>query len=176
MHGEDLKITETDKYTYIMTYSFPCQDLSCIGKMRGMSKGSGTRSGLLWEVERLLKECEELPQVLVMENVTQVHSEGENENNFQEWIKFLTSIGYCSYWKDMDSSQYGMAQHRERTIMVSILGEYQFKFPRPRKLEKYLGEYLEADVDNKYYLSNEKTKIVIDGLKEKGINLDNLRR
>ena len=137
--------------------------------MRGMSRGSGTRSGLLWEVERLLKECKELPQVLVMENVTQVHAEGENKKNFQEWIDFLTSIGYCSYWQDMEASQYGMAQHRDRTFMVSLLGEYQFKFPKPVKLEKYVDAYLEKEVDEKYYLKQEKANILLDDLEDKGV-------
>lgn len=59
IHAEDLEIKDTDKYEYIMTYSYPCQDLSLAGKRQGMSRGSGTRSGLLWEVERLLKECKE---------------------------------------------------------------------------------------------------------------------
>lgn len=68
LHAADLGITETEKYLYIMTYSFPCQDLSKAGKGRGMARDSGTRSGLLWEVERLLDECEELPQLLLMEN------------------------------------------------------------------------------------------------------------
>lgn len=72
IHASDLEIVDTDKYEYIMTYSFPCQDLSLAGKGRGMAKGSGTRSGLLWEVERILKECKELPQVLLMENVPEV--------------------------------------------------------------------------------------------------------
>ena len=72
--GEDLGITDKDKYEYLLTYSFPCQSLSCSGLQAGMKKGSGTRSGLLWEVERLLTETKELPQVLVMENVIQVHN------------------------------------------------------------------------------------------------------
>ena len=171
IHGEDLQITDTDKYCYIMTYSFPCQDLSVAGNMRGYTKGSGTRSGLLWEVERLLKEVKELPQVLVMENVIQVHSEGENMRNFQMWIDFLESLGYCSYWQNMEASQYGMAQHRERTIMVSVLGEYYYKFPETQKLEKYVDEYLEDRVDEKYYLNNEKTDILLDKLEDKGIIL-----
>ena len=66
--GKDLDIKDTDKYEYIMTYSFPCQDLSLAGKGKGMSDTS-TRSGMLWEVERILSECEELPQILLMENV-----------------------------------------------------------------------------------------------------------
>lgn len=73
LKGIDLNITECDKFTYLLTYSFPCQDLSVAGKQAGMTKDSGTRSGLLWEVERLLNETEELPQVLLMENVPQVH-------------------------------------------------------------------------------------------------------
>ena len=55
--GSDLEIVDTDKYCYIMTYSFPCQDLSSAGLGKGMAKGSGTRSGMLWQVERLLDEC-----------------------------------------------------------------------------------------------------------------------
>lgn len=176
IHGEDLNISDTDKYCYICTYSFPCQDLSVAGKMRGYSKGESTRSGLLWEVERLLRELvereRELPQVLVMENVIQVHSPGENMENFQKWIDFLTSIGYSSYWQNMEASQYGTPQHRDRTIMVSILGEYQYKFPKPQKLEKYVDEYLEeGQVDEKYYLNNDKTDILLDKLEDKGIIL-----
>lgn len=58
--------------------------------MKGMQKGSGTRSGLLWEVERLLNEVEHLPQILLMENVPQVHGKG-NIDDFQSWIDFLES-------------------------------------------------------------------------------------
>lgn len=73
VHASDLGVVDKDKYCYIMTYSFPCTDLSLAGQQKGMSKGSGTRSGLLWEVERILEECTELPDILLMENVTQVH-------------------------------------------------------------------------------------------------------
>lgn len=140
--------------------------------MKGYSKGSQTRSGLLWEVERLLTEVEELPQVLLMENVIQVHSEGENMANFQKWIDFLSSLGYSSYWQNMEASQYGIPQHRNRTIMVSILGEYQYKFPKTVKLDKWVDEYLEnGKVDEKYYLNNEKTDILLDKLEDKGIIL-----
>ena len=174
--ADDLNIVDTDKYCYICTYSFPCQDLSVAGKMRGYSKGDSTRSGLLWEVERLLREIvereRELPQVLLMENVIQVHSPGENMKNFQMWIDFLNSLGYSSYWQNMEASQYGIPQHRERTIMVSILGEYQYRFPDPVKLEHFVDEYLEEEkVDEKYYLNNKNTEILLDKLEDKGIIL-----
>ena len=92
--------------------------------------------------------------------------------NFQKWIRFLDSMGYCSYWQNMEASQYGIPQHRERTIMVSLLGEYNFKFPNPVKLEKYVDEYLESgQVDEKYYLKGEKSEILLDKLEDKGIIL-----
>ena len=84
--GQDLCITDTDKFTYLLTYSFPCQDLSLAGKGKGMSDTS-TRSGMLWEVERILTECKQigtLPQVLLMENVPQVHST-DNVEDFNKW-------------------------------------------------------------------------------------------
>lgn len=91
--GPDLDIKDTDDYCYIMTYSFPCQDLSSAGKGMGMARGSGTRSGLLWEVERLLKEMDELPQILLMENVPEV-IRAKNMPHFAEWVSFLDSLGY----------------------------------------------------------------------------------
>ena len=130
--GKDLEIIDTSKYCYIMFYSFCCQDLSVAGKQAGMKKNSGTRSGLLWEVERLLRECKEyngnLPDVLILENVPQLHSK-KNMPDFQEWINFLTSIGYSSHWKDLNAKFYGVPQNRDRTFMVSLLGEYDFEFP-----------------------------------------------
>ena len=131
IHASDLEITDTDKYCYIMTYSFPCTDLSVAGKMKGMKKGSGTRSGLLWEVERLLREMNERPQVLLMENVTQVHG-NKNMEDFKMWISFLESIGYQNYWQDLNAKDFGVPQNRERCFMVSLLGNYTYHFPVPK--------------------------------------------
>lgn len=166
-HALDLRITDTDKYCYIMTYSFPCQDLSTAGKQKGMKKGSGTRSGLLWEVERLLKECWELPQVLLMENVPQVHGKA-NMPDFQKWIGFLESKGYSNYWQDLNAKDYGVAQNRNRCFMVSLLGEWGYKFPQGKPLGKRLKDYLENEVDGKYYINNEKAQKLIQKLIENG--------
>lgn len=151
--GEDLGVCDTDKYCYIMTYSFPCTDLSTAGKMAGMEKGSGTRSGLLWEVERLLKECNELPQVLLMENVPQVHGK-KNKASFDEWCQFLESLGYKNYWKDLNAKDYGVPQSRNRCFMVSLLGDYSYEFPKPIELKLKLQDLLEDEVDEKYYISD----------------------
>lgn len=150
--GVDLGIVDVDKYTYIMTYSFPCQDLSICGKQKGMSKGGNTRSGLLWEVERLLNEVDNLPDILLMENVVQVHSE-KNRADFNKWISFLESKGYSNYYADLNSKNYGVAQSRNRCFMVSILGDYNYEFPHLESLNKVMADYLEPTVDEKYILS-----------------------
>ena len=163
IHGEDLGIIETLNYCYIMTYSFPCQDLSVAGKMAGMSKGSGTRSGLLWEVERLLNEVENLPQVLLMENVPQVHSV-KNMPDFQKWIDFLSSKGYSNYWQDLNARDYEVPQNRQRCFMVSILGGKTYKFPEKKPLKTVMKDCLEDCVDDKYYITSEKAKKLVDTL------------
>lgn len=128
-----------------------------------MEEGSGTRSSLLWEVQRLINECENLPQVLMMENVPQVHG-SKNMASFQKWLKFLESKGYSSFWQDMNAKNYGVAQSRNRTIVISFLGGGTFKFPQPYELDKRMKDYLEDEVDEKFYLNNEKAKKLIDKL------------
>lgn len=163
IHGSDLQIVDTDRFCYLLTYSFPCQDLSVAGKQRGMRKGTGTRSGLLWEVERLLNEVEYLPQLLLMENVPQVHGK-KNIEDFKQWIKFLESKGYSNFYEDLNSKDFNVAQNRNRCFMVSILGDYCFFFPTPRKLDKVMKDYLEDSVDEKYYISSDKSQALIDKL------------
>ena len=113
--------------------------------MQGMVEGSNTRSSLLWQVKRILEELKELdalPQVLLMENVTAIHSE-ENRPHFKRWLNFLEDIGYSSYSSDLNAADYGVAQHRDRTFVVSLLGEYNYKFPDPIELTKCIEDYFE---------------------------------
>lgn len=156
--GNDLEIKDTDEYTYLLTYSFPCQDLSLAGKRAGMEKDTGTRSGLLWEVERILDECgENLPQVLVMENVSQVHCAGNSEH-FKQWQLRLEEMGYESYWEDLSATDFCIPQTRVRTFMVSILSQngakFNFNFPKKTELKLRLKDLLESNVDEKFYLSD----------------------
>ena len=164
IHAVDLKIKDTDKYTYILTYSFPCQDLSVAGRHKGMKKGHNTRSGLLWEVERLLLECNEigeLPQILLMENVPQVHN-GKNLPDFEDWIASLEYLGYKNYYQDLNAKDYGVPQSRNRCFMVSILnGEREFKFPEPIPLNMVMKDLLEDEVDEKYYINSDKARELI---------------
>jgi DNA (cytosine-5)-methyltransferase 1 len=151
--AKDLEIVDTDKYDYILTYSFPCTDLSLAGDRKGMTKGSGTRSGLLWEVERLLDECLDLPQILLMENVPQVINK-----DFHEWQLKLESLGYSNYTDILNAKDFEIPQNRNRCFMVSILGDYSYKFPQKKKLKLRLKDLLEDEVDERYYLSDKMIK------------------
>lgn len=112
--------------TDLLVYSFPCQDLSTGGLGKGMKKGSGTRSGLLWEIERILKglkELNRLPEYLLLENVKTIKAES-NKPDLDEWLAFLESIGYkndeCMLLNALD---FGVPQDRERAFIVSHLGK-----------------------------------------------------
>lgn len=157
LKGGNLGIVETNKYEYIMTYSFPCTDLSHCGKMTGMSKGKGTRSGLLWEIERILNECENLPQILQMENVSEIHGKN-NINDFNDWIAFLETKGYKNYYDDLISYNFDNPQTRKRTYMISVLGDYNYQFPKGLPTKKCIGDIIENNVNKEYYLTREDLK------------------
>lgn len=158
VHAKDLGMVNRDNYNYIWTYSFPCQDLSLAGKGAGMEKGSGTRSGMLWEVERILEECgDELPQLLLMENVPQVAG-SKNKEHFNKWIEFLESKGYTNKWCMLNAKEVGypepIPQNRNRCFMVSVLNpKCDIVFPEKTERTMVLKNLLEHNVDEKYYLS-----------------------
>ena len=165
--GKDLEVVDTDKYDYILTYSFPCQDLSLAGKGKGMSDTS-TRSGMLWEVERILTECQELgtlPQILLMENVPQVHGT-DNVKDFNKWQLRLEELGYKNYFQDLIATDYGIPQTRNRCFMVSILGDYSYTFSKPIPLKLKLKDMLEDNVDEKYYIDNNLLQHIMKTKKE----------
>lgn len=150
-----------------------CTDLSIAGQMAGMEKGSGTRSSLLWECERILSELNEdgtLPQVLLMENVPAIHSE-QNRPSFQKWLDFLESLGYSNFVQDLNASDYGIAQNRDRTFVVSILGEWNYHFPAPIPLTTCMEDYFEDLSDEQaiqLVVKSEKALNLLVELDEKG--------
>ena len=156
--GRDLGVFDKD-YEYILTYSFPCQDLSLAGKRSGMETSQsegGTRSGLLWEVERILLERKrnnlDLPGILLMENVPEVVGT-KNDNHFYKWCNQLSKLGYQNYFKILNAKNYGIPQNRKRCFMISILGDYTYDFPKKLALKHKLKDLLDKNVDEKYYLS-----------------------
>lgn len=122
VHGEQMP-DNTD----ILTYSFPCQDLSNVGAFHGYNKGididSGSRSSLLWQVGRILTEMKSLgkvlPRYLVMENVPTLLSPRHKEN-FEKWINELEEVGYISKYMPVNARNYGLPQNRPRLLMMSV--------------------------------------------------------
>ncbi len=106
--------------TDILTYSFPCQNLSNQGKQEGLYNGKS--SSLLWQVGRLIGEANVKPKVLLMENVAAILND-KHKDGFQEWKDFLKSWGYHSYVMKLKASHYGLPQNRERCFMISSLTE-----------------------------------------------------
>lgn len=152
------------------TYSFPCTDISVAGKQEGIIKGQ-TRSGLLYECEKIIEA--KRPKYLLMENVKNLVGK-QFINQFKEWCEYLESLGYTNYhnnYKCLNAKDFGVAQNRERIFMVSILGEHKpYEFPKGFKLEKRLKDFLDTDIEDKYYLSDEIQKRFKQTKKDDGIN------
>ena len=111
----------------ILTYSFPCQNLSTAGAFhnvnKGMSKESGSRSGLLWEIERILLDLQKLnklPKYLLLENVSAMLFK-RNIPEYEKWRNFLKTLGYKTSTQTLDATQFGIPQKRKRVFGLSIL-------------------------------------------------------
>ena len=146
----------------LLTYSFPCQDISPAGKMQGLVAGR-TRSGLLYEVERLLCEYEsrgQLPKYLMLENVKNLVGT-RFKSDFEDWVLTLELMGYKTYWQILNAKNYGVPQNRERVIAISVLSDNggglveSYKFPEPQPLNVTFRDCLEKEVDEKYYIPDE---------------------
>ena len=171
VHADDLP--EAD----LLTYSFPCQDLSISSywhnNFSGIEKGIGNRSGLLWEIERILHEYKnidkKLPRFLLMENVSAIHGSLHNRN-FKLWRKELEKIGYKNRYYDLDATDFGIPQSRVRTFMISVyvddLKQDQvnsvLRFFETTNLNRVgvpapIGDFLKLDYSSESYL-NEATQ------------------
>ena len=115
-------VSKVDEKTFphcdFLTYSFPCQDISISGVQRGIERG--TRSGLLYEVERIVEHNK--PKFLLMENVKNLVSKNHIKK-FNDYIEKLNSLGYGSAWMVLNGADFGCPQNRERVFMFSVLGE-----------------------------------------------------
>ncbi len=148
INGKDLP--EID----ILTWSFPCQDLSKAGQQKGLKN---TRSGLGFQVIRILKEMKTKPKVLLMENVPDLISQ-KFKDGWRIMFNEIEKLGYSNYVETLNAKDYGVAQNRNRIFMVSILGDYNYNYPTPFKLKKHIKDYLETNVDEKYFLSDKQVK------------------
>lgn len=156
--GDISKLEHLD-YADFWTYSFPCTDISVAGKQEGIKQGQ-TRSGLLYEVQRLLERANKmlaLPKYLMLENVKNLVGK-KFKPQFDEWVAWLDELGYNTYWKVLNAKDYGVPQNRERVFAISIrkdIDDGKFEFPQPFDNGVRLKDVLEDNVDEKYYLSKD---------------------
>lgn len=160
-HGDITKIDWTQTaYFDLLTYSFPCQDISSAGKQRGFTEGSGTRSSCLWACADAIETKH--PQFLLMENVKALATQKKFSGDFRKWREWLIKHGYTNYYAVLNAKDYGVPQNRERVFMVSFLGEHTpYYFPAPFELTRRLKHVLEDEVDEKYWLQQEQIQALI---------------
>lgn len=145
----------------LLVFTPPCQDISVAtaGKAQGNSKGTGTRSSLVWEVPRILANTpkRERPKYLVMEEVPTMIK--RYEKNFRILLDELSELGYFHRWGIINATDCGIPQHRERAFLISKLGGEPPQFPEPIPLTTCMADYLEPEpVADHYYLSEERKK------------------
>lgn len=140
----------------LITYGFPCQDISLAGKQKGLfnADGTQTRSGLFFEALRIIEATQ--PRVAIAENVKNLTSKKFNAQ-FQIVLASLEAAGYNNYFQVLNAKDYGIPQNRERVFIVSIrkdIDNGMFHFPEGFTLQLRLKDMLEDAVDEKYYLSD----------------------
>ena len=152
--------TVRDRQVDLITYGFPCQDISIAGKQQGFvnNDGESTRSGLFFEALRIIKELQ--PRYAIAENVKALTSQ-KFKNEFATVLSSLEEAGYNNYWRVLNAKDYGIPQNRERVFIVSIrrdVDEGDFQFPDKEPLMLRLRDMLEPaeSVDERYYLSTER--------------------
>lgn len=143
----------------LLFYSTPCQSISSAGLQHGFTEGSGTRSSIIWNVRDAVKA--KRPKFLCLENVKAMIS-GKFVDMFNLWQRELEKLGYANFAQVLNAKDYGVPQNRERIFLVSIRiddGEMpNYHFPEPIPLNIRLKDILEENVDEKYYLSDERVK------------------
>ena len=155
-YGDITKIDETKLPPIdFITYGFPCQDISLAGKQQGFENEDGekTRSGLFYDAVRIIKATQ--PIVAIAENVKPLVGQ-KFKKEFQTVLETLENAGYNNYWSVLKASDFNVPQDRERVFIVSIRKDCDtgiFEFPKKVELKKVLKDYLEVNVDEKYYLT-----------------------
>ena len=159
LYGEDYKLKSVvgykapDEKIDLVMHGSPCQDFSRIGKKQGGVKNSGTRSSLLFETIRIIKEMKEKPKWIIWENVKGVLDRNMRDSFFI-YLKELEDLGYESKYEILNAMDFGIPQKRERIFVVSCLEANNFSFNKLEGKEtRPLSEFLEKDVNELYTMT-----------------------
>ena len=170
--GDISRIKELPKADF-WSCSFPCQSISVAGKCKGFNPDSGTRSSLLWENIRLLKDAvdkNQAPMYVMFENVKNLVGK-QFYDDFMALIEILDILGFNTYWKVLNAKECGIPQNRERVFAICIrkdIDKHQFKFPEPFDNGIRLQDWTEEQIDERYYIKNQRAESLIDRLLDEG--------
>jgi DNA (cytosine-5)-methyltransferase 1 len=177
---ESLNLGDIDKvdlnnieYCDLLTHGSPCTDYSISGKQQGGDEGSETRSSLMWDTVEIVNKIK--PKYVIWENVKNVLSV-KHKHNFEKYINKLEELGYNNYYKVLNAKDYSIPQNRERIFVVSIRKDFDkdgYIFPEKQELKLRLKDILEDNVDEKYYINNDRTEKLLKTLKFKNIKNSN---
>lgn len=156
-HYEPQDITTWDKDIEVdlICHGSPCQDFSLAGLQAGGDKDSGTRSSLMYETIRIVEKLK--PKYVLWENVKNLLSK-KHKHNFDAYLEAMSDLGYKNYYQVLNAKDYGIPQNRERVFTISIRNDINkdFIFPEKQELKLRLKDMLEDEVDEIYYLSEDK--------------------
>lgn len=144
----------------LLFYSTPCQSISAAGLQHGFAEGSGTRSSIIWNVRDAV--IAKMPKYLCLENV-EAMVQSKFIDMFNLWQSELARLGYMNFPQLLNAKDYGVAQNRNRIFLVSIRIDDEsnpprYYFPKPFELKKRLRDYLDSNVDKKFYLSESRVE------------------
>ena len=176
----NVEVKEDHSYTANGSIVHNCQSISAAGLQHGFAEGSGTRSSIIWNVRDAVMA--KRPKYLCLENVAAMVQK-KFVGMFNLWQRELERLGYVNFAKILNSMDFGVPQHRPRIFLVSIrmdgleglAGNVRYHFPKPFKLEKRLIDMVQEDVDEKYYLTEERLQGLFKSCKkekEKGNGFD----
>ena len=167
----DIEVENTHSFTANGVIAHNCQSFSVAGKQHGGEKGSGTRSSLLWNSVEIIRHCK--PKFVIWENVKNVLSK-KHKPVFDAYIDEMKNMGYNTYYRVLNAKNYGIPQNRERIYAISVREDVDNNtnytghidhnkyydrfdkslFPEPFDNGLRLRDFLENEVEEKYYLKN----------------------
>lgn len=161
-------ITQVDPYYLddfnLMTYGFPCQDISALGSKKGLidNEGNLTRSGLFYKAMEIADV--KRPEYMIAENVQRLVSK-DMKKDFNNMLHLLDDLNYNTYWKKLNTKNYGIPQSRNRVFLISIrkdIDDYSFDFPEKIPLTIKAKDLYDEYAEDEYYLEERHSKYYED--------------
>ena len=169
----DITVENAHSFTANGAIAHNCQDISVAGNLKGFEENSGTRSSLVWQQIRLLRNSiakNEAPKYIMFENVKNLVGK-KFKQEFDRLVSVLDELGYTTYWEILNAKNCGIPQNRERVFAICIRKDIdtgKMTFPKPFDNGLRLKDVLDDVVDEKYYINNDKADKLIDELIENG--------